>query len=68
MILGAGIPRLHTTWFATKVEMADNISPKTLTPATKGKSVTRKSMLESLDRIMKAWEEWGRKMVLAFFV
>jgi hypothetical protein len=25
-------------------------------------------MLESLDRIMKAWEEWGRKMVLAFFV
>ena len=67
MILGVGIPRLHVTWFATKVQ-APEINAKTLTPATKGKVVTRKSMLEALDRIMKEWEEWGRKMVLAFFV
>jgi GLPGLI family protein len=67
MILGLGIPRLHTTWFATKVQ-APVINAKTLAPSTKGKNVTRKTMLESLDRIMKEWEEWGRKMVLAFFV
>jgi GLPGLI family protein len=67
MILGVGIPRLHTTWFATQVK-APEINSKTLTPSSKGKVVTRKSMLESLDRIMKQWEEWGRKMVLAFFV
>ena len=67
MILGVGIPRLHATWFATKVQTPE-INAKTLTPATKGKDVTRKSMLESLDRIMKEWEAWGRKMVLAFFI
>ena len=67
MILGVGIPRLHATWFATKVQSPE-ITAKALTPASKGKNVTRKTMLEPLDRIMKEWEEWGRKMVLAFFV
>ena len=67
MILGVGIPRLHTTWFATRVE-APEINAKTLSPATRGKAVTRKTMLESLDRVMKDWRDWGRKMVLAFFV
>ena len=67
MILGVGIPRLHTTWFATKVQ-APEFTAKSLTPASKGKEVTRKTMLESLDRVMKEWESWGRKMVLAFFV
>jgi GLPGLI family protein len=67
MVLGAGIPRLHTTWFATKVQTPE-INAKTLNPAVKGKEATRKSMLESLGRLMKEWEEWGRKMVLALFV
>ena len=67
MILGLGIPRLHTTWFASRVS-APEINAKTLSPASKGKVVTRQSMLDALDRIMKQWEEWGRKLVLAFFV
>jgi GLPGLI family protein len=67
MILGVGIPRLHTTWFATRVQ-APEITSKSLAPANKGKEVTRKSMLEALDRIMKQWDTWGRKLVLAFFV
>jgi GLPGLI family protein len=67
MILGMGIPRLHTTWFATKVQTA-NVNIKSITPATKGKKVTLTGMLGSLDRIMKQWDTYGQKLVLAFVI
>lgn len=67
MILGIGIPRLHTTWFATKVQTAD-VNVKSITPSTKGKKATFGSMLGSLDRIMKDWEAYGQKLVLAFVI
>jgi GLPGLI family protein len=67
MILGVGVPRLHTTWFATKVS-APEINAKTLTPATKGKNTTRKNMLGSLDKALKEWEAWGQKLILAFVI
>jgi GLPGLI family protein len=67
MILGVGIPRLHTTWFATKVSTPE-ITAKMLTPATKGKNITRKNMLGSLDKALKEWEEWGQKLILAFVI
>ena len=41
MILGVGIPRLHTTWFATKVEV-NGVTTDKITPATKGKKTDRK--------------------------
>jgi len=67
MILGIGIPRLHTTWFATKVQTAD-VNVKSITPATKGKKVNLQSMLVSLDKALKDWEAWGKKLVLAFVI
>jgi GLPGLI family protein len=67
MIMGAGIPRLHTTWFATRVQTAD-VNVKSITPAVKGKKSTYSSMLGSLDRIMKQWEAYGQKLVLAFVI
>ncbi|MDP4264097.1 MAG: GLPGLI family protein [Bacteroidota bacterium] len=67
MILGVGIPRLHTTWFATKVEATD-VNSKAVVPATKGKNTTRNNMLGSLDKALKEWEEWGQKMILAFVI
>ncbi|HEX2532995.1 MAG TPA: GLPGLI family protein, partial [Chitinophagaceae bacterium] len=49
MILGMGVPRLHTTWFATRVEVNGvNMSP--VKPATKGKKVTRQSMISQIDK------------------
>lgn len=67
MILGAGIPRIHTTWFATKVETAD-IKMSTVVPATKGKKVTRNSMVQSLDRVLKQWGTYGSKMMMNFVI
>ena len=41
MILGMGIPRLHATWFATKVQVV-NIPLADIQPAMKGKKTDRK--------------------------
>lgn len=68
MILGVGIPRLHTTWFASKVSALDVINVKAVSPATKGRKTDRLNMLTSLNKAMKEWEEWGKKMILAFFI
>jgi len=63
MILGMGIPRLHTTWFATKVQVV-NVPTAQIHPETKGKKVNRKDMLQTLYNVMKDWDTWGKKMLL----
>jgi GLPGLI family protein len=67
MILGMGIPRLHTTWFASKVEVFD-VKMNKVTPATKGKKVTRTSMMKSLEIISKQWGTYGSKLLLNFVI
>jgi GLPGLI family protein len=67
MILGVGIPRLHATWFATKVQVFD-INMNAVVPATKGKKMTRAAMLQSLNSVMKQWGKYGSKMVINFAI
>jgi len=67
MILGLGMPRIHTTWFATKVEV-HGVNLKAVTPATKGKKVTRQAMIQSLDKVLKNWGNYGKNMVLNFVI
>lgn len=67
MILGMGIPRLHATWFATKVEVLD-INMSKVTPATKGKKVNRSSMITQLSTIAKDWGTYGSKLIINFFI
>lgn len=67
MILGMGVPRLHATWFATKVEVND-LSLATVKPATKGKKVTRSQMMTQLDAVLKNWGKYGSSMRLNFLL
>lgn len=67
MILGIGVPRLHSTWFATKVEVV-NVDMKWVTPATKGKKVDRATMMKSLDRVLRQWGTYGSKMIVNFAI
>ena len=65
MILGLAIPRLYTTWFATKLEL---IEPSTaqLNPTQKGKNVTRTQLEAELKKGMKNWgKEGARRMWIA---
>jgi GLPGLI family protein len=67
MILGVGVPRLHTTWFATRVEV-NGFNMNSVTPATKGKKVNYKNMIESIDKVLKNWGDYGRNMVINFMI
>jgi GLPGLI family protein len=67
MILGMGIPRLHATWFATKVEVFD-VKMNKVTPATKGKKSSRASMMKALEPISKDWGTYGSKMLINFII
>ncbi|RYY65501.1 MAG: GLPGLI family protein [Chitinophagaceae bacterium] len=67
MILGMGIPRLHTTWFATKVDVFD-IPMSQVKPATKGKKMTRAALMKQLGDILRDWGTYGSKMVVNFTI
>jgi GLPGLI family protein len=56
MILGIAIPRVHTTWFATKVEL-ETINESMLTAPTSGKKTNYKN-LETV--IKKSTKDWGK--------
>jgi GLPGLI family protein len=57
MILGLAIPRLYTTWFATRIEIA-NIDESKIVPPTikKGKQYTKNELAEVL---LKKYKEAG---------
>ena len=65
MILVVGVPRLHCTWFATKVQVYD-VNMKEVLPATKGKKVDRATMMKSLDKVLRQWGTYGSKMIVHF--
>ena len=67
MILGVGIPRLHATWFATKVEVFD-VNMNAVVPATKGKKMSREAMLQSINSVLKQWGKYGSKMAINFAI
>lgn len=67
MILGMGIPRLHATWFATKVEVFD-VKMNKVAPATKGKKVSRRDLMTRLQKLAEEWGSYGSKMLINFVI
>ncbi len=65
MVLGLGVPRLHATWFATRVE-TNNVPVEGIKPETKGKKTTRNDMMAKLDNILKNWGKYGSAMRLNY--
>ncbi len=63
MILGLVVPRLNTTWFATKLEMID-VKEAMLTPPKKGKKTTSSDLKTQLKPSMKDWGKTGAKNML----
>jgi GLPGLI family protein len=54
MILGIAIPRMHTTWFATKLELTD-IKENIFIAPKKGKKTTISDLHQTLQGVMKNW-------------
>lgn len=62
MILELAIPRLRTTWIATKIELTPP-QPNDLKEPTKGKKVTNEELYISLQKIVKKWGKWGNRSI-----
>ncbi len=65
MILGLAIPKLHTTWYATKVEMKPIKETEIVAPK-KGKKFNYLQLKEQLKLSLKDWgKEGGRNLLQA---
>lgn len=67
LILGLGIPRLHTTWFATKVETV-KINNQGIFLIDNGKNVTKKAMIDEVNKVLTVWYKEGSKLMLNFIL
>jgi GLPGLI family protein len=63
MIMGLAVPRLFTTWFATKLELTD-VKATVLVPPKKGKKTTSEQLKQQLKPSMKDWGKAGAKNML----
>lgn len=55
MILGLAVPRLYTTWFATKMELIEEKDEKKIAAPAKGKKATDKELTETMNSGLKQW-------------
>jgi len=61
MILGIAIPKMHTTWYATKLQVID-VADKDLAAPRKGKKYQGKDFRGQIKDIMKDWGDEGKKL------
>ena len=61
MILGIAVPRMHTTWYATKLQLV-NVSEADLAAPKKGKKYTSSAFKADLTNMVKNWGEEGKRM------
>lgn len=62
MILGLAIPRLHMTWFATKIELKEPTAVA-LAPKQKGKTATWTVYEKDLNKAMSDWGKYGARVM-----
>jgi GLPGLI family protein len=62
MILEVAIPRLYSTWIATKVEVGPP-KKEDLTAPEKGKKVTQKEMYDTLMASISKWGNWAQRSI-----
>ncbi len=61
MILGVAVPKMHTTWYATKLELAP-INDAQLASPTRGKKIAAGEFKKQLKDILKNWGDEGKRM------
>lgn len=62
LILGLAVPRLYTTWFATKLELVEPTAAQ-LNPKQKGKAVSRPELIAELSKGLKDWGKEGPRRI-----
>jgi GLPGLI family protein len=67
MILGVTIPRMFTSWIATKVEL-NGLNYSSITAPSKGKKKKAKELKQTVQAATKDWGSWGQRAVWEIFI
>lgn len=67
MILGLVINRLHTTWYATKVDVT-SVNVKDITAPVKGKKTTNVELKETLNKSLSDWGTYAARFIWAIMI
>ena len=67
MILGITIPRMFSSWIATKLQV-NGVNTSIIVPPTKGKKKPPKELQESVEKVSKNWGTWGKQSVWNIFL
>ena len=67
MILGLVINRLHTTWYATKVEVND-VNIKEIAPPARGSKITNKELNKTLKSSFQNWGKGAEKNIWSIMI
>lgn len=67
LILGLAVPRLHTTWFATKLELVQPTAAQT-SPTQKGKKANWQQLETDLTKLKVRWGDYGTKYLWNFML
>jgi GLPGLI family protein len=66
MILGITIPRMFSSYIATKVQLG--VDPKTVIAPTKGKKKEAEELKENVIKVSKDWGTWGKQAIWNIFI
>lgn len=61
MILGIAIPKMHTTWYATKLQLTE-LKEADLASPTRGKKIAAPDFRNQLKTILKRWGDAGGRL------
>jgi GLPGLI family protein len=67
MILGITIPRMYTSWIATKLQVVD-VDPKVIAAPSKGKKKKATELLDNVKKVTADWGSWGQQAIWGLFL
>jgi GLPGLI family protein len=67
MILGITIPRMFTSWIATKLQVLD-VNTRIIAAPQKGKKKKATELRQNVERVSKDWGTWGQQSVWNIFL
>ena len=67
MILGVTIPRMFSSWIATKVQVS-GVNTNVIAAPTKGKKKPALELKQQIEKVSKDWGHWGRQSIWNIFL
>lgn len=67
MIMAVTIPRMHTSWIATKLQV-NGVNTGIIKAPTKGKKKKGNELLDKVKKATADWGSWGQQSVWDIFL